>query len=296
MPLYIGIDGGGTKTACVLGDESAVLANSRSSGSNVIRLGEKEAGTALCDAISKACASAGVSPLNIDAVCVGASGAGRTEVQRNLKSLIGRMVPRSLVHVVGDNEVALEAALEQFPGVVVIAGTGSIAYGRNRCNETARAGGWGPIVSDEGSGQWIGREAVAMALRTGDPYFLDAVMQRWSLESKEKLIQYVNQLPTPDFSSLPPLVIAAAQRKDATALAVLGNAGKHLAAIAGDVLQRLWPLGAIVRVGMAGGIFANSADVRFGFFAKLRERWPTAAISFRIADPAMGALSIARRM
>jgi glucosamine kinase len=206
------------------------------------------------------------------------------------------MVPRSLVHVVGDNEVALEAALEQFPGVVVIAGTGSIAYGRNQCNETARAGGWGPIVSDEGSGQWIGREAVAMALRTGDPYFLDAVMERWSLESKEKLIQYVNQLPTPDFSSLPPLVIAAARRKDATALAVLGNAGKHLAAIAEDVLQRLWPQGAIVRVGMAGGIFANSADVRFGFFAKLRERWPTAAISFRIADPAMGALSIARRM
>jgi glucosamine kinase len=296
MPLYIGIDGGGTKTACVLGDDSAVLTNSRSGGSNVIRLGEKEAGAALRDAISKACASVGVSPLNIHAVCVGASGAGQTEVQEKLKALIGRIVPRSFVSVVGDNEVALEAALQQLPGVVVIAGTGSIAYGRNECNETARSGGWGPIVSDEGSGQWIGREAVAAALRTDDVRFLDAVMQSWSLESKEKLIQYVNRSPTPKFSSLPPLVIAAAERKNATTRAVLSDAGKHLAAIAEAVLQRLWPQGAIVRVGIAGGIFANSADVRFAFFAKLRERWPTAAISFRIADPAMGALSIARRM
>lgn len=296
MPLYIGIDGGGTKTACLLGDDSAVLANSLSSGSNVIRLGEKEAGAALREAISKACASAGVSPLNVHAVCVGASGAGQTEVQEKLKGLIGRIVPRSFVHVVGDNEVALEAALQRFPGVVVIAGTGSIAYGRNECGETSRAGGWGPIVSDEGSGQWIGREAVASALRTGDPYFLNAVLQHWTLDSKEKLIQYVNQSPTPDFSSLPPLVIAAAQRKNATALGVLSDAGEHLAAIAETVLQKLWPQGATVRVGIAGGIFASSADVRFAFSAKLRELWPRAAISFRIADPAMGALSIARRM
>jgi N-acetylglucosamine kinase-like BadF-type ATPase len=296
MPLYIGIDGGGTKTACVLGDDSAVLANSRSSGSNVIRLGEKQAGAALREAISKACASAGVSPLNIHAVCVGASGAGQTAVQETLKGLIGRIVPRSFVHVIGDNEIALEAALQQLPGIVVIAGTGSIAYGRNERGERARAGGWGPIVSDEGSGQWIGREAVASALRTGDPYFLDAVMQHWSLESKEQLIQYVNQSPTPDFSSLPPLVIVAAERKNVTARAVLSDAGKHLAAIAEAVLEKLWPRGAIVRVGMAGGILASSADVRFAFFAKLREKRPTAAISFRIADPAMGALSIARRM
>jgi N-acetylglucosamine kinase-like BadF-type ATPase len=295
MPLYIGIDGGGTKTACALGDADTVLSTSRSAGSNVVRLGEERAGIALREAISQACWSAGVSPLSIEAVCVGASGAGRPEVQQKVQSLVRRVVPRSIVRVVGDHEVALEAALGQSEGVVVIAGTGSIAYGRNAFSETARAGGWGSAVSDEGSGQWIGREAIARALRIADTSFVNAVMRHWKLESHEKLIQYLNQSPPLDFSSLLPLVIAA-QKNDPMLRGVLRDAGAQLAMLVETVLRRLWSRGSVVRVGLVGGVFANSPQVRLGFLATLRRGWPTLAVSFRIADPVMGALSIAKKM
>ena len=295
MPLYIGIDGGGTKTACVLGDDDTVLSTSRSAGSNVIRLGEEKAGTALRDAISQACRLAGVSPVQIEALCIGASGAGRPEVQQKVQWLVRRLVPRSIVRVVGDHEVALEAALGHSAGVVVIAGTGSIAYGRNTRNETARAGGWGSTVSDEGSGQWIGREAVARALRTADTSFINAVTRYWKLESHEKLIQYLNQSPPPDFSSLLPLVTSA-QRNDPLLRGVLSDAGAQLAMLVEAVLRRLWSPGSVVRVGVVGGVFANSPEVRLAFLTKLRHGWPTVAVSFQIADPVMGALSIARKM
>lgn len=295
MRFYIGIDGGETKTACALGDENVVIATSRSGGSNLIRLGEEKTSAALCETISQACCSAGVSPLKIEAVCIGASGAGRPEVKEKLRSIIGRILPRSCVHVVGDHEVALEASLQRSPGVVVIAGTGSIAYGRNEHNEMARAGGWGAAVSDEGSGQWIGREAVARALRASDSRFIDAVRCHWRLESHERLIQYLNQVPPPDFSSLLPLVISE-QNSDRMLRALLCDAGAQLATLAEAVLQKLWSQGSVVRVGIVGGVFANSPGVRLGFLTKLRHAWPTAAVSFRIAEPVMGALTIARSM
>ncbi|HLH08124.1 MAG TPA: BadF/BadG/BcrA/BcrD ATPase family protein [Terriglobales bacterium] len=296
MPLYIGIDGGGSKTACVLGDENSVLASSRSAGSNVIRLGEKYAAASLQSAISQACCTAQVSPLKVQAACVGASGAGRPEVQEQIRALLGSILPRSSVRVIGDNEIAHEAALLGRPGVVVIAGTGSVAYGRNQRGETARAGGYGLAVSDEGSGQWIGREAIAKALRAGNTSLLTAAMRHWQLSSQEALIQFVNRSPAPDFSSLFPLLLSAARTGEAMAKSVLQAAGCELATLTDNVLRQLWREGDPVRVGLVGGVFANSPEVRLAFLLTLRECWPTTAVSFQIADPVLGALSIARQM
>src|SRR5438046_5923939 len=102
--------------------------------------------------------------------------------------------------------IALEAAFGRGPGVVVIAGTGSIAYGRNAAGQTRRAGGWGFAISDEGSGYWIGRAAVGAAIHTldekGKSPLLDTILKKWKLESLDELVVTANAIPTSNLDAL----------------------------------------------------------------------------------------------
>ena len=166
VAIYLGIDGGGSKTSCLIGDETSVLGTGTGGASNVVRVGEAQARESLASAIRQACTVANLNPSQISSVCVGLAGAARTEISELVKRIVSELVPGK-VKVVGDNVIALEAAFGGGPGVIVIAGTGSIAYGRNREGQTARAGGWGFAISDEGSGHWIGRTAVAAASAPG---------------------------------------------------------------------------------------------------------------------------------
>jgi glucosamine kinase len=154
VAIYLGIDGGGTKTVCAVGDKTRVLARATSGGSNVVRSGEAAARESLLSAIREACASAQVQASDVRRVCVGGAGAARPEVAEFVRRVVGEVVSCEVM-VVGDMETTLYAAFEGGPGVIAIAGTGSIAYGRNAGGKTLRAGGWGFAISDEGSGQWI---------------------------------------------------------------------------------------------------------------------------------------------
>ena len=111
------------------------------------------------------------SRLEISRVCVGLAGAARPEISELVRGMVSETLSGEIkpaeIKIVGDMVIALEAAFGSGPGVIVIAGTGSIAYGRNSKGQTARAGGWGFAISDEGSGHWIGRTAVAAALVHG---------------------------------------------------------------------------------------------------------------------------------
>ena len=167
MAIFLGIDGGGSKTSCLIGDETSILGSGSAAGSNVVRVGETQAREALSTAIRQACAVAQVTPSQIQRVCVGLAGAARPEVRDRVFAIISELIPGE-VEVVGDIVITLQAAFGTGPGVIVIAGTGSIAYGRNTEGQTARAGGWGFAISDEGSGHWIGRTLVAAAIRASD--------------------------------------------------------------------------------------------------------------------------------
>ena len=170
MAYYLGIDGGGTKTRCVLADETTVLATAMSGGSNIVRVGEEHAREALRTVIHQVCASAKVSPDQVHAICIGAAGAARPEIAAKIRSVLAELVPHNApnIEVVGDAAIALEAAFGAGPGVIAIAGTGSIVYGRDAAGRIARAGGWGFAISDEGSGHWIGRRAISAILSAHD--------------------------------------------------------------------------------------------------------------------------------
>ncbi len=182
-------------------------------------------------------------------------------------------------------EIALNAAFDTGPGVIVIAGTGSIAYGRNSAGATARAGGWGFAVGDEGSAHWIGRAAVNAVLRAADEKgasaagdqensLVEALSKAWRVESVIELARRANANPPPDFAALFP---AVARSSDELARQVLTHAGSELARIAALVLRRLFvtddpaivQVGGVrvdrVRVAMTGSVFGH-AQVGAGDF------------------------------
>jgi glucosamine kinase len=322
VAIYLGIDGGGTKTSCVVADDTHVLGSATSAGSNITRHGDARVREALHTAVRDACAAARVDPATVVSACVGLSGAGRPEV-RDAVTRMMQEVLRGKIEVVTDLETTLEAAFDDGPGVITIAGTGSIAYGRDAGGQTARAGGWGLAISDEGSGQWIGRTVVSAVLGAKDagedPALLKPILELWKLTTLDELVRHANASPPPDFSSLVPLVLVAAENPrpsgawtghppeetkhpasprdeaDVLARSVLERAGNELATLARNVIRRLFGAGDRVRVAMAGGVFRQSEMVRQVFYNGVIAEFPQATVEAEIVDAVNGALALARK-
>jgi glucosamine kinase len=308
VAYYLGIDGGGSKTTCVVGDEASQLAMATAGGSNITRVGEVRARESLHQAIRDACAAAKIDPRQIQRGCVGVAGAGRDEVAAIVRKVVAELIPAE-IDVVGDMPIALEAAFGAGPGVIVIAGTGSIAYGRNARGETARAGGWGYAISDEGSAHWIGREAVAALLRAIDqqigcndeaadvaarlPLFRELQIA-WKIHSLDELVPVANSCG--EFETLFPSVVAAAAAGDSTAESVLNQAGEQLAQLARIAAQRIFtqPDTSAVPLATAGGVFRHSQRVRETFCVAVCRLDPRLEANPRIVDPVTGALQMAR--
>ncbi|MCI0350214.1 MAG: hypothetical protein L0Z53_12390 [Acidobacteriales bacterium] len=301
MALYLGIDGGGTSTRCVVGDEHQVLGTATTSSAKIARVGAERAREALQAAIREACSVARINPREIVQSCIGMAGASRAEVVESVRGWAAEVVGGK-IDVIGDMVVALEAAFGGAAGVIVIAGTGSICYGRNERGETARTGGGGPGVSDEGSGDWIGRRAVEAALNAGDhgknSPLLKAVTRAWGFRDHAELQRRLNSEPVHDFAALFPPVQELVS-KDEAAAKILRSAGKELADLAETLIHKLWPEPQRIPVAISGGVFENSALVRDTLVTHLRQDLKPAgyeiAVSFGLAEPVMGALSLARK-
>ena len=322
VPYYLGIDGGGTKTTCAVGDESRLIATATAGPSNVVRVGEVQARKSLQQAVGQACAAAGITPTQVERTCVGGSGAARPELAEIVRRSLAEVLTTP-IDVVGDMQIALEAAFDDGPGVVVIAGTGSIAYGRDRQGRTVRAGGWGFAIGDEGSAHWIGRTAVSAVLRAADvadrgladlgpadlspaelraeppktggySSFAEALCKVWAVRSLVDLARAANSIPPPDFAALFPAVAAS---EDEIAARVVTNAGSELAQMAMVVVNRLFPKDEVgpVRVAMTGGVFRHAALVRQVFYNELRRLEPRAEVNPQVIEPVEGALRMARR-
>jgi glucosamine kinase len=239
-----------------------------------------------------------VSPSQIYRTCVGLSGAARPEISSVARRLLSEIVSGE-IEIIGDTIITLAGAFGSGPGVIVIAGTGSIAYGRNAAGQTARAGGWGFAISDEGSGHWIGRAAVTAAMRSldenGKSRLFERILNTWKLESSDQLVVVANATPPPDFATLLPQVLAAADAGDPTAFSVLERAGAELARVAKIVIGRLFQGEPKPQVAMSGGVFQNSALVREHFYNSLCSAYPRVSVGDAIVDPVRGALDLARK-
>ncbi len=227
-----------------------------------------------------------------------------------VRGFLAEILP-SPIEVVGDIQIALEAAFGAGPGVIVIAGTGSIAYGRNAHGASARAGGWGFAIGDEGSAHWIGRAAVGAVLRATDPSSVDvkgvisevelrpeslgaALLKAWCATSIADLARAANGISSPDFASLFPAVAASGE---AAAQKILADAGRELAGVASAVIDRLFGQGhnEIASVAMIGGVFRHAPMVREFFYHDLCARDSRIDVNPQVVEPVEGALRMARR-
>ncbi len=302
MNHYLGFDGGGTKTECVVIDAAGRVVSQAVAGpSNPLRVGPAEAFAALTAAAATALVGIGLESRDIRAVCAGLAGAGRPSVVQEVMAFLGQAFPQSLAHVAPDFEVALEAAAGPGPGVVLIAGTGSSAYGRNSAGESARAGGHGPWIGDEGSAFDIGRRAVvavacARDLDSPAPRLAKLIPAALGISRWEELTERIATNPDEVFPPLFPVVVKAADGGDEAARELLTSAAAALADLAATVIRRLRLEKTEFPLAKSGGVFGRSALLDESLDNALRHLAPRGKVSLLGVSPAVGAAQLAKRL
>jgi N-acetylglucosamine kinase len=294
----LGIDAGGTKTVCLLADDrGTVVSEGHGGGANLQSNGELELEKVLYEVMAQAI---GDRAWRTDAICLGIAGADREDDVQTVRSIMRRISPGSRVLVVNDALVALEAAAPGAPGIVIIAGTGSIVYGRNARGSAARAGGWGHILGDEGSGYWIGRAALAAVVREADGRgpatgLSSAVLDHFGAETAGGLIHivYNRDVPRTHVAALGPIVQHAASSGDAVARDILERAAEELVLAARSVASRLEMRGEPFPFVLAGGIFRVVPWLVDELGRRLLEVAPRCHVQSLAEEPAVGAVSLA---
>ena len=302
MAYYIGIDAGGTKTTCALADETSVLAYATAGSIKVMRVSEQEAEANLSHILDSVTRESGVSLSHIASTCIGLAGITVTRVEQWTRNALQARLPGKL-QLCSDEKIALDAAFFGGVGVLVLAGTGSNIVGRTDSGEVFHLGGWGPVLSDEGSGYWIGLHAVRTVIRAEErniPTALQAaIFAEWKISTMAELVDIGNRIPGPDFSQLAPIVATCADAGDTVALLVLEQAGEQLAAMAIEAFEKISAEGAAtprLRMAFAGSILKNISVVRESLIATVRESVPTVELHTEPVEPVMGALWRARRI
>ncbi len=294
----LGIDAGGTKTVCLLADaRGLIIAEARGTGANLHVAGEVGVEKVLHELMVEAIGDRGITPA---AICLGIAGVDRDDEAQTVRAIMRRVGPRSRVVVANDALIALVAGAKDAPGIVIIAGTGSIAYGRNQNGEAARAGGWGHMIGDEGSGYWIGREALAAVMRAADgrgpATGLSAdVLAYFGVADVSRLprILYDHDQPRTSVAALGPLVQQAAARGDAVASGVLERAADELVLAATSVATRLAMRGDAFTVYLAGGVFRVVPWLAEELPRRLGEVAPRCQVQLLNEEPAVGAVWLA---
>jgi N-acetylglucosamine kinase-like BadF-type ATPase len=290
MRYVLGFDGGGTKTDCVLMDESRqILARTRSGPSNPTRVGLEAAFAALLEAAEKALAASGISAAAVVSIGGGIAGIGAARATNDLARMLKLKFTNAAVLLNNDLSMAL-AATQEIPSVVVIAGTGSAVFGRNSPDNLARDGGWGPILGDPGSAYDIGRKAIVLSLR-------HSLRGQNSLLGNEILhlfdcnwVELQDQIRVDADSVFPrvfPIVAKAANEGDHSARGLLQSAAEELSEMVGRVVEPLELRDQSFFVAKTGGVFGRSPflDDRFDeLVAKMAPRARIGPLPMPIAE------------
>ena len=268
---FLGVDGGQSSTTAIIGDDAGrVLGIGQGGPCNHIRTGDGrvkfENAILGCLRAAAAQAQLPLQQLHFRAACLGFSGGPKDKVD-----LVRQMVSADHFEITNDGLIALVGATGAQPGIIVVSGTGTIAYGRNSLGELGRVGGWGYIFGDEGGGFDITREAVRAALR---------MEERWgpSTSLRARLIDatgasdandvmhrfYTNDFPRPRIASYSKLVDEAAREGDAVAIEILNRAAQQLASFAMSVRHALFQRGEAATVCPVGNVY-NSVILRTRF-------------------------------
>lgn len=264
----LGVDGGGTKTqAAIIDLKLNILGEGVAGPSNPLRVGVVNAATAIREAVDKACDAAGLRRTDLVAAEIGLAGVRRQELRARMHDALKNLGILDLM-VVGDADIALYAATQGAPGVVVIAGTGSISCGINARGKKACAGGWGPLAGDEGGGAWVARRGLrAIAYASdgrGPATSLSTAASKYFRVSNPSDLStaiYAPSITNESLAGFGKFVIQAGKAKDRVAREILAEAGKELGVAAAAVIRNLKLEREAFPVGYVGGVFAASGEL-----------------------------------
>jgi len=299
MRIYLGIDGGQSSTTALIGDHTGrVLGTGRAGPSNHAAAGEgrRKFVAAITDSVRDAAKAAGIKEPAFEAACLGLSG-GPDDKEALAKEII-RAERYLITH---DAHIALAGATGGEPGIIVIAGTGSMVFGRNAAGITARAGGWGFIFGDEGGAFDLVRQALRAILRNeegwGPPTALrEALLEATGTRDGHQLLHlfYTDAYPRDRVAGWAKLVDQAARAGDAVAGDIVGSAAQQLAALTAAVRAQLFERSGVVNVCYNGGVFSSDPLLeRFRMLVELEEGNRVSAPRHSAAE---GALLEAYRM
>ena len=294
----LGIDAGGSKTVALLADgNGAIIGEGRAGGANLQTEGELQVEKVLDAVIDRATEGHHVRP---EAVCLGIAGVDRDSDARVIREIMRRLGFRSKTLIVNDALIALVAGAGASPGVVVISGTGSIAYGVSHRGLAARAGGWGPTLGDEGSGYWIGRRALEAVVRDADgrgprTQLTPRVLEYFSLPRPELLVSEIYHQPQGRraIASLAPVVDQARADGDLVAAEIMVDAADELAKAASSVIFRLEMRGERFPILLAGGMLRRSDWLAAEVERRMAEVAPRSEVLPLTNEPVLGAVRLA---
>ena len=294
--LVVGIDGGGSKTRAILADERGDALTEAVGAGSAVKPGAAEQSAAIIAGVVRDALESVERTDTPRVLCVGVAGVGReSERQALWEALTSHQLAEEVV-VQSDFEIALEDAFGDGAGVLLIAGTGSSAFGRGPAGNTGRCGGWGPVIGDEGGGAWIGRRALSVVAaaadgREPDTALTGAVLTATESDGAAALIQWAAAATPATLASLAPVVMTVADAGDLRANAIVSMAVEELALHVRALARQLFTdERASVPVALSGGLLGKGRPLRKRLEHRLKTAVPGAHVSTGDVDPARGAV------
>lgn len=307
--FWLGVDGGGTNCRAAIADDAgAVRGEGGAEAANFLRVGLERAISNINQAVNEACRQANIEPAQITATCIGLAGVSYPDHHRQMLTALKETLPIPDLTLETDARVALAGATGNRPGVVIIAGTGSIACGINARSRFARAGGWGPVMGDEGSGSYIGRralEAVVMAYdyRGAPTRMMEPVLRHFGVSSVPELTTVIYDSSRTEkgevqarIAQLSRIAVRAAQEGDAVALEILRDAADELAKAAVAVIEQLRMENEAFQVAYVGGVFEAGELILAPLREEIKKVAPRAELAPPQEPPVIGAVQMARAL
>lgn len=294
-PYVLGFDGGGTKTKVSVGDLKGQIICSLQGGSLNINSQGEEGLKATMTELFQALQEQGFSWEQLQGLCIGVAGISNPLTRKVLlQSVQAAGIAREPI-LVGDHQAALYGAHEGAPGMIMIAGTGSICYGENAAGEAARAGGWGHLIDDEGSAYALGRDVLAAVVQAEDGRIPPTCMRKAVFEqihatSIQELIQYVYSPATgkKGVAALAPIVMQGVEAEEEAAIAILQKAAEKLASLVKPVAVRLGLTAG--SLALCGGVITQNEVLQNMLRSILMETLPELNVILPKQDAAAGAV------
>lgn len=301
--FYLGVDGGGTKTHIALMNEAeTVVCEGIAGPSNPLRVGVETAVANILKAVSSACDQGGVSRGDIAAATIGLAGVRRADLKQRIKASFFEQMRIRKTEVVTDAEIALYATTLGKPGLVVIAGTGSVCLGKNAAGKIAISGGWGPLAGDEGGGVGIAREALQAVAKASDGRGIATVLSKRASEyfrasGPENLIVaiYSPHVDNSRIAGFAKFVVETAQAGDAVAMDILSQAGFELGIAAVAVIEKLGLKRKKIPIGCVGSVFHAGELLTKPMTDVIQKIAPNAFLTEPLMPPAHAAALMALR-